>query len=478
MKKLMLMCLFLSANLVYGQQLTDKIADETCECLIANQTKLRMDPQPEFLKCFFKAVKKYQKKIEKELGFDLNDKDNAVLVENFMSKVGMSLALNCDFFIEVMPGFIQQGTDNQHLQDSVYLSLGSQYYQNKEYELALEEYKKVPTNARNSNYYNIKGLCFYYLKDNFNAAVNYYRALESEPNSPVIYSNLAFCLAGLQKYDEALSALDSAIFYDPENADKYFRKGQVFSIQDKLDEADSMFRIAIAIDSSKAQYYSELAYSRYYHGDTIAAISFIEKAINLDEGDADYYYSLAEFLLSTKEYSMAVDNLEKYNQLSPESSEGNFKLIECYLAMGNTTMAKVYFQKMPATASDNYVYRYAYRKLELEIAQKDFDLGNYEAALRCANSSIENDSINGNYAFRAEIHLARGNHQAAINDYSKIIDKNPCSSCKYYKLRSESYTKLKMSKEAENDLHIWNLLGCEKRSEIDYGYDYEGLDDY
>jgi len=99
-------CLFLSVNLVYGQQLADKIAEEACECLTANQTKLRMDPQPEFLKCFFKAIKKYQKKIEKELGFDLNGKDNAVLVENFGRKVGISLAINYDLFIEVMPGFI------------------------------------------------------------------------------------------------------------------------------------------------------------------------------------------------------------------------------------------------------------------------------------------------------------------------------------------------------------------------------------
>lgn len=471
MKKIILMCLFLSVNLVYGQKLADKIADETCKCLNSKETEVRMDPEQEFLKCLFKAINKYQKKIEKEYGSDLNKAESDTLLQRFMQTVGLSLALNCEIFIDViMDTQYGQNFSEQNSQDSVYVRRGNQYYDNKEYELALEEYKKVTTKHRNYLYYNKIGLCYYALEDNLNGVVNYYIALTYKPDSPEIYSNLALCLAGLQKYDEAINALDSAIFYKPEAADYYFQKGQIFYLKYKFDEADSLFQVAISMDSTKSLYYSEMAYINYYSGDTTSAISIIKKAISLDEGDADLYYGLATFLFSKKEYSMVIENLEKFNQLSPESSEGNYKLIACYLEMGNTTMAKEYFQKIPATDSNNYAYKRLYNKLELKTAQKEFELGNYEAALRYANATIEKDSVDGNYSFRAEIHSAKGNYQAAIDDYTKIIDWEPCGSCKYYKLRSQCYTKLKMTKEAENDLQIWNLLGCEKRSEIDYDY--------
>jgi tetratricopeptide (TPR) repeat protein len=464
MKKLILMCLFLSVNLVYGQQLADKIADKTCECFDASKSELIMDSDEELKKCFIKSILKYRKKIEKELGVELDDEANDSIVESFMQKVFLRLLLKCDIF--------QTGPPKSHEKE------GNKYFENKEYELALAEYKQIPKNDRGNMYHNDIGLCYYYLKDNFNAVVNLFLALEYEPNSPIIYYNLSKSLVGLGKYDEALNAMDSAIFYNPEEADYYFQKGKILYQPYKLHEADSLFRIAIAIDSNNALYYSELANLHYYADNTTSSISLIEKAISLDEANANLYYSLATFLFSIKEYDMAIDNLEKYNLLSPESSEGNYKLIECYLAMGNTEMAKSHLQKMLETDSNNYVLRQLNRKMELEIAQRDLDLGNYEAALEYANATIEKDSVYGNYSFRAEIHRAKENYQAAINDYSKIIEKDPCRSCKYFKLRSESYTKLKMAKEAENDLQIWNLLGCEKRSEIDYGYDYEGLDEY
>jgi len=107
------------------------------------------------------------------------------------------------------------------------LSRGNQYYDNKEYDSALKEYKKVSAKYRDYLYYNKIGLCNYVLEDNLNAVINYNIALNYKPDSPRIYSNLALSLVDLEKYDEAMNAVDSAILYKPEVADYYFQKGQI-----------------------------------------------------------------------------------------------------------------------------------------------------------------------------------------------------------------------------------------------------------
>src|ERR1051325_1661563 len=100
--------------------------------------------------------------------------------------------------------------------------------------------------------------------------------------------------ASIQK---TLQALDAKIAKEPQNADLYYRKSQLYITQKHLQPAFENIVKALNIDSAKSAYYIPLSDCYFATGQVGRAKRVLEKALALDNTNTDALLKLAELYL-------------------------------------------------------------------------------------------------------------------------------------------------------------------------------------
>jgi curved DNA-binding protein CbpA len=86
-----------------------------------------------------------------------------------------------------------------------------------------------------------KGGALYFL-GKYNEAIKCYdKAIEIDPNNPVVWNNKGLALNSLGKYDEAITSYDKAIGIDPNDADAWNNKGLALNSLGNDDEAKKCY---------------------------------------------------------------------------------------------------------------------------------------------------------------------------------------------------------------------------------------------
>ena len=97
-----------------------------------------------------------------------------------------------------------------------------------------------------------KGSTMYFLGKYDEAIKCYDKAIEIDPDNPVVWNNKGLALNSLGKYDEAVKCYDKAIEIDPDDADAWNNKGLALNSLGKYDEAVKCYDKAIEIDPDDA----------------------------------------------------------------------------------------------------------------------------------------------------------------------------------------------------------------------------------
>jgi tetratricopeptide (TPR) repeat protein len=97
-----------------------------------------------------------------------------------------------------------------------------------------------------------KGGALYSLGKYDEAIKCYDKAIEIDPDNPVVWNNKGLALNSLGKYDEAITSYDKAIEIDPDDADTWNNKGLALNSLGKYDEAITSYDKAIEIDPDDA----------------------------------------------------------------------------------------------------------------------------------------------------------------------------------------------------------------------------------
>ena len=74
------------------------------------------------------------------------------------------------------------------------------------------------------------------------AIKSYKTILKKNPNSPLIYNNLALAYARTNRENKAIRALQKAIKQDKTYTDAYYHLGNLYKKHDKIKEANSCFK--------------------------------------------------------------------------------------------------------------------------------------------------------------------------------------------------------------------------------------------
>jgi len=136
---------------------------------------------------------------------------------------------------------------------SPYFNLGMHYVEQGKPDLAIPEFEKAAVLFHHAGAYRGLGN-IYAQKREFEKAAGYYqKALEIEPNTPIIHNSLGFLYASMGQYDKALAAFDKAAQLDPQRPEIQANRGRALALLGRLPEAEQAYQAALKLDPDSAE---------------------------------------------------------------------------------------------------------------------------------------------------------------------------------------------------------------------------------
>ncbi|MGK7941380.1 MAG: tetratricopeptide repeat protein [Crocosphaera sp.] len=279
-----------------------------------------------------------------------------------------------------------------------------------------------------------------------------------ENSNRITWLNYGNELWRIERYKEAIAALNKAIDIDPNFAEAYYALGSVYSSQALNTDNDSLETKAIAAFEqviSLSQYrflkgpaWYKKSISLNILGKHEEALIAIDQAIKSSIDDDAKFYSQRAFIL---------EDLNRY----AEAKEAYTKSLEIF-AFGQTYFAKcnlLFFKlkELEAAIEDcskaiklGFIEAYSYRGLVHSALDKEKEaLADHNQAIALAPNSFIS------YYFRASTYNNMGEYEQAIADYTKVIElapKDP-SLADWYFLRAYLYYKMGDDKKVLADLN-------------------------
>lgn len=182
---------------------------------------------------------------------------------------------------------------------------------------------KVP--QYNHDYYNIKGLEYYYSADIKNAVKYFNKAIEMEGNNPAVYNNLALCYMKTNDFDNAKKALNKALRVDRNFNLTYINLAKLESLKSSLENKT---------------------------GPNPKVEKYLNQAIKINPNNKHAYLELGNYYLQNKEYSLASKNFQNAILIDGNFFEALMGLGISYVEEGNLSDGIKVLRKASTIAKD------------------------------------------------------------------------------------------------------------------------------
>ena len=180
-------------------------------------------------------------------------------------------------------------------QAGAYLGCGNAHQRMGEYEKALEAYAKALELDPEYVYaYNGRGNTYKALGEYEKAMSDYDRALELDPEYVYAYNGRGNAYQALGEYEKAVSDYDKAIGLDPEYVIGYYNRGNAYQAVGKYEEALADYSKALELDPKYEYAYNNRGNTYDSMGDYEKAIADYTQAIQINPGEALYYQNRAK----------------------------------------------------------------------------------------------------------------------------------------------------------------------------------------
>ncbi|MCU0534725.1 MAG: trypsin-like peptidase domain-containing protein [Hydrococcus sp. Prado102] len=246
----------------------------------------------------------------------------------------------------------------------------------------------------------------------------------------------------LRKYPEAIAAFDRAIQLKPDFYQAYYAKGTALDAQDKYLEAAAAYQRATEIEPSFYEAWRDRAMVLDYAKKSSEALASIDRAIQLQPQDFVLFFRRGQIL----------NSLERYKE-AKEAFTQALALKQSFFAYTLRALSNANLRDYQAAISDysraielqpNDYFSYSGRGSVYTL------LGKHQQALADLDKAIAMFPESNQYKFvaylgRATTHLAMGDAQGAIADYTAIIDAKAPENiiAQAYLGRATIYTQLK-----------------------------------
>lgn len=316
--------------------------------------------------------------------------------------IGQSL-FNLERYDEALPYLLEYRGDRGRLNNNDYYQIGYAYYQQGNYEKAIETFNKIidGENATAQNAYYHLAQSYIRQEKNEEALNAFKRAAEME-FSPEIQEDAAY------NYAKLSYAYGNPYKSTPE---------VILDYVETYPEADNIPEMKeLLIDS----YFSSKNYEE--------AIRLLEdgrvKGNEAVYAKVAFYYGLQEF--NASKYRNAITQLEKVAQYATETTmqdRATFWIAESYYQLNDFQQALTHFKKVEGASSD-------FEEQELlayDLGYTHFKLKNYDQAVRYFKQFVgqsgnkDQARLNDSYLRMGDSNFVSSDYWAAMEDYNEAI---------------------------------------------------------
>ncbi|MEN9459554.1 MAG: hypothetical protein RL135_2177 [Bacteroidota bacterium] len=231
---------------------------------------------------------------------------------------------------------------------------------------------------------------------------------------------------------EEVKALSKQIEEEPEQAELFYKRAQIYANEKYLNRAEDDYREAYRLDSTNALYALSLARNLYAMNMTQEAAKYYERAIQIQPDYIEAIVKLADLYFVVKEHQKSIGLLNKLMKIDAGNAHVYHMLGLNYKEMGDTSRAIYHFQTAiendPADYESNLYIANMYAGKRKEIAFEYF-----KAAIKIKPKGA--DAYFGRAVFEQQNKL----YKAALLDYRRVIDLDPENYLAYYNVGYLNY---------------------------------------
>lgn len=149
----------------------------------------------------------------------------------------------------------------------------------------------------------------------------YARALELEPQAPLVHNRMGAVFARMEQFGSAVAAFNQATRLRNDYIAAYTNCGQALTRMKRWKEAEVVFRRAIALGPKSATPTVGLARLLDRVGGTVAAVDQLEEAIEVDPCHVDAMLTLTEYYFEQNNIRLAKEMTRRILALEPKHVE-------------------------------------------------------------------------------------------------------------------------------------------------------------
>lgn len=289
------------------------------------------------------------------------------------------------------------------------LEEGKTYYNNGEYDKAIEIFKKaVELNPDNELNWHWLGTSYNQNGQYQEAIQSLLKAVELNPNKGVNWYYLGNSYINNEKYEDAIKSLLKATELNSNDYQSWLNLAISYIHNEQYEEAIEPLLKAIELNPNNAGSLSLLGYVYKINGQYEEAIKYLSKAKELNLDGFNNWYELGEVYLYNGQFQEAIETLLKAVELNPDEDIWrllgmSYRLNEQYEEAMNS------FIEATKLNQDNNINWYA-------IGDLFYIQGAYEEATEYLKKSIEL----GNKGLDTWEHL--GNAYSELENYTEAVE--------------------------------------------------------
>jgi tetratricopeptide (TPR) repeat protein len=190
----------------------------------------------------------------------------------------------------------------------------------KPIEIVLKRTKKSIVSEKVSELL-VKGNEFYNQKKYEEAIEEYQNILKENPMMYIINKNIGNCYYELGDYDTALEYFEKVLEEEPDSEEILVTMGNIYLEKGELEKGLSLFQQIDEEGITNPLTFYNIGTSFFNKGEIDKSIDYYNKAIVLDPNLSDAYYQLGLCYLNINEKEKAKENLNKFLELAPDADK-------------------------------------------------------------------------------------------------------------------------------------------------------------
>jgi O-antigen biosynthesis protein len=177
--------------------------------------------------------------------------------------------------------------------------------------------------------------------------VNYYAAIDFQPQNSNLYLGLGNVLAKKGYFDKAIVVYRMALQINPAFGDVYYNLAQILTHSERYPEAVECWQKFRQIQPSrvKAEDYCKLGKALFAQEKYAEAATFLRQTLELQPNDYEAHYLLGQILASENKWGEAIAHYQQASKTQPQRWEAHHLLGEAWQEIGKLEEAVKAYQK-------------------------------------------------------------------------------------------------------------------------------------